>query len=161
MVTINVSAPEGVGFLPGTPHVSAILVVMPDPYQGEAVTRHFSSRPHHHMELMTSAAAALNFVKHIKPNLILLEYHLPDMDGLALYDLLHETRELACIPTIIFGVPLPTQALAFVRTQQLVILNTPIDLKTLGREMMQLGIPVTMNYQGTVGLLPLKIPKGV
>ncbi len=161
MVTINVSAPEGVGFLPRTPHVSAILVVVSDPYRGEAVTRHFSPKPHHHMKLMTSAEAALNFVKHIKPNLILLEYHLPDMDGLALYDLLHETRELACIPTIIFGVPLPTQALAVIKTQQLVILNTPVDLEALGREMMQPGIPDTMNYPGTVELLSLNIPKGV
>ena len=94
---------------------------------------------------MTSAAAALNFVKHIKPNLFLLEYHLPDMDGLTLYDLLHETRGLASIPTIIVGVPLPTQALAVIKTQRLILLSTPIDLEELRRDIAQLGLPFVMN----------------
>ena len=152
MVTINVSAPEDVGFLTRASRVRTILVVVPDPHLGDEVTRHFSCKPRHYMKQVTSAAAALDFTKHIKPNLFLLEYHLPDMDGLTLYDLLHETRELACIPTIIFGVPLPTQALAVIKTQRLVILNTPVDLEALGRDMMQLGIPITMNYQGTVEL---------
>lgn len=161
MVTISVSAPEDADFPARTSRVSTILVVVPDPYRGEAVTRHFISRPRHHVKLVISAAAALDFTKHIKPNLFLLEYYLPDMDGLTLYDLLHETRELACIPTIIFEVPLPTQALAIIKTQRLLLLNTPVDLEELGRDIMQLGIPITMNYQGTVELLPLKIPKGV
>jgi CheY-like chemotaxis protein len=87
----------------------------------------------------------LNFVKHIKPNLFLLEYHLPDMDGLALYDLLHETRELASIPAIVFGIPLPKQARAVIKTQRLVLMSTPIDLEGLGRDIVQLGIPFVMN----------------
>src|SRR6266567_459790 len=95
MVTVSVSAPREEGFLTMASLVRTILVVEHDPSQGESVTQHFSSKPHHYAKLVTSAAAALNFVKHIKPNLFLLEYHLPDMDGLALYDLLHETRGLA------------------------------------------------------------------
>ena len=91
------------------------------------------------------AAVSASFSKHVKPNLFLLEYHLPDMDGLALYDLLHETRELASTPAIIFGVPLPKQALAVIKTQRLVLLSTPIDLEELGRDMMQLGISFVMN----------------
>jgi len=125
--------------------VRTILVVEHDPSQGESVTQHFSSKPHHYAELVTSATAALNFVKHIKPNLLLLEYHLPDMDGLALYDLLHETRGFASIPAIIFGVPLPKQALAVIKTQRLVLLSTPIDLEELRRDIAQLGLPFVMN----------------
>src|SRR5579863_4387350 len=82
-----------------------------------------------------------------KPNLFLLEYHLPDMDGLTLYDLLQETRELACIPAIIVGVPLPKQALAVIKTQRLVLLNTPIDLEGLGRATVHLGIPFVMKEE--------------
>ena len=125
--------------------VRTILVVEHDPSQGEPVTRHFSFKPHHYAKRVTSAAAALNFVKYIKPNLFLLEYHLPDTNGLALYDLLRETKELASIPAIIFGVPLPTQALAVIKTQRLVLLNTPIDLEGLGRATVQLGIPFVMH----------------
>ncbi len=129
MVTVSVSAPREEGFLTMASLVRTILVVEHDPSQGESVTQHVSFKPHQYAKLVTSAAAALNFVKHIKPDLFLLEYHLPDIDGLALYDLLHETQELASIPAIIFGVPLPTQALAVVKTQRLVLLSTPIDLE--------------------------------
>ena len=145
MVTVSVSTPREEGFLTMASLFRTILVVEHDPSQGESVTQHFSSKPHHYTKLVTSAAAALNFVKHIKPNLFLLEYHLPDIDGLALYDLLHETRGLASIPAIIFGVPLPKQALAVIKTQRLVLLSTPIDLEELRRDIAQLGLPFVMN----------------
>jgi CheY-like chemotaxis protein len=143
MVTVSVSAPGEEGFLTMASLVRTILVVEHDPSQGESVTQHFSCKPHHYVKLVTSAAAALNFGKHIKPNLFLLQYHLPDIDGLALYDLLDETKELASIPAVIFGVPLPTQALAVVKTQRLVLLSTPIDLAGLGRAIVQLGRPLS------------------
>jgi CheY-like chemotaxis protein len=145
MVTISVSNPREDGLLTTSSLVRTILVVEHDLSQGESFTQHFSCKPHHYAKLVTSAAAALNFVTHIKPNLFLLEYHLPDLDGLALYDLLHETQELASIPAIIFGVPLPTQALAVIKTQRLALLSTPIDLVGLGRAIVQLGIPFVMN----------------
>ncbi len=145
MVTVSVSAPREEGFLTMASLVRTILIVEHDLSQGESFTQHFSCKPHHYAKLVTSAAAALNFVKHVKPNLFLLEYHLPDIDGLALYDLLHEIKDLASIPAIIFGVPLPKQALAVVKTQRLALLSTPIDLEGLGRDIVQLGIPFVMN----------------
>jgi len=54
-------------------------------------------------------------------------------------------RGLASTPAIIVGVPLPKQPLAVIKTQQLVLLSTPIDLEELGRDMMQLGISFVMN----------------
>ena len=92
MVTVSVSATGEEGFLTTDSFVKTILVVKHDPSQCEPVTQHFSCKPHHHAKVVTSAAAALNFVKYIKPNLFLLEHHLPGIDGLALYDLLRETE---------------------------------------------------------------------
>lgn len=140
MVTVSVSAVGEEGFPTMASLVRTIMVVGHDPSQGESITQHFSCKPHHYAKLMTSAAAALNFVKHIKPNLFVLEYHLPDMDGLALYELLHATKELASIPAIVFGVPLPTQARAVTKTQRLILLSTPIDLEGLRRDIVQPGI---------------------
>lgn len=147
MVTVRVSAPGEGGFLTMASLVRTILVVEHDPSQGESVTQRCSFKPHHYAKVVTSAAAALNFVKHIKPNLFLLEHHLPDIDGLALYDLLQETKELASIPAIIFGVPLPTQALAAIKTQRLVLLSTLFDLEGLGGDIVQLGMPFVMNEE--------------
>ena len=145
MVTVSVSAPGEEGFLTMASLVRTILVVERDSSHDEPITWHFLCKPHHYARVVTSAAAALNFVKHIKPNLFVLEYHLPDMNGLALYELLHETKELASIPAIIFGIPLPTQALAATKTHQLVLLSTPIALGGLGGDIVQLGIPLVVN----------------
>jgi CheY-like chemotaxis protein len=145
MVTVSVSASREAGLLTMASLVRTILIVEHDPPQGESFIQHFSFRPHQYAKRVTSAAAALNFVKHIKPDLFLLEYHLPDRDGLALHDLLHETKELASIPAIIFGAPLPAQALATHKMQRLVLLGTPIDLERLGRVIVQLGIPFVLS----------------
>jgi CheY-like chemotaxis protein len=133
------------GLLTTASRVRTILVVEHDSYQAESFTRHLSFKPHQYAKRVTSAAAALHFVTHIKPNLFLLQYHLPDMDGLTLYDRLRERRGLASIPAIIVGVPLPQQALAVIKTQHLVLLSTPIDLEELGRDLVQLGISFVMN----------------
>src|SRR5450759_2951385 len=103
MVTLSVSAPGEDGLLTTSSLVGTILVVEHDSSQDESFTLHLSFKPHQYMKLVTSVAAALDFVKHIKPNLFLLQYHLPDLDGLALYDRLHETQGLASIPAIILG----------------------------------------------------------
>ena len=99
---------------------------------------------------MTSVAAALNFVKYIKPNLFLLEHRPPGIDGLALYELLHETKELASIPAIIFGVPLPTQALAGIKTQRAVLLGTLIELEGLGIDREEVIVGGTLAIQTLV-----------
>jgi hypothetical protein len=57
----------------------------------------------------------------------------------------HETKELASIPAIIFGAPLPAQALATNKMQRLVLLGTPIDLERLGRVIVQLDIPFVLS----------------
>jgi CheY-like chemotaxis protein len=147
MVTLSVSAPGEDGLLTTSSLVGTILVVEHDSSQDESFTLHLSFKPHQYMKLVTSVAAALDFVKHIKPNLFLLQYHLPDLDGLALYDRLHETQGLASIPAIILGVPLPKKARAVIKTQQLVLLSTPIDLEELGRAIVQLGISFVMNTE--------------
>jgi CheY-like chemotaxis protein len=54
-----------------------------------------------HVFLASNAAAALNFVKHITPNLLILEYRLPDMNGIELYDQLQAINRLHDVPALI------------------------------------------------------------
>ncbi len=147
MVTVSVSAIGEGGFSTMASLVRTILIVEHDPSQGEPVTQHFSFKPHHHAKVVTSAAAALNFVKYIKPDLFLLDHHLPGIDGLALYELLHETKELASIPAIIFGVPLPTQAHTVSKTQRVVLLGTLIELEGLGIDIEEVIMGGTLAIQ--------------
>ena len=150
MVTVSISAPEEEGFPTMASLVRTILVVEHDPSYSEPVTQHFSFKPHQYAKRVTSAAAALNFVKYIKPDLFLLEHHLPGIDGLALYDLLHETKELASIPAIIFGVPLPIQAHAGIKTRRVVLLSTLIELEGLGIDIEEVIMAGTLAIQTQV-----------
>jgi CheY-like chemotaxis protein len=136
-MTITARAPVSGedGLLTRSSLIRMILVVEHDPEKNESFTQFLPSKPHQYVKLVGSAAAALNFVKHIKPDLFLVKHHLPDIDGLTLYDLLHETRGLASIPVIIVGVPLPQPALAVIKTQHLVVLSTAIGLEELVHDM--------------------------
>ena len=53
----------------------------------------------HHMD----ARNALQAAKHVMPHLLLLDYSLPDMNGLELYDWLQSFEHLKNIPTILMS----------------------------------------------------------
>ena len=115
--------------------VRSILVVSSNGEGRASITRLFTVKARHYAVVVSNGAAALDFVKSIKPHLLLVDYRLSDMNGLDLYDLVHETQGLADVPAIIVGVPLPRQTLAVITRQQLVLLNSYIDLQALLSEM--------------------------
>src|SRR5207244_9545966 len=57
----------------------------------------------YHVFWATNGLAALHFTKHVKPRLFLLDYYLPDMNGIQLYDRLHARKELEAVPALIMG----------------------------------------------------------
>jgi len=61
--------------------------------------------------LVTDGFQALKMVHELKPSLFLVDYQLPGMDGIALYDHLHAITDLADIPAIIISANLPTRSL--------------------------------------------------
>jgi CheY-like chemotaxis protein len=135
MVTARASVSREDDLLTTSSLIRTILVVEHDPDKGESFTQLLPCKPHQYVKWVGSGAAALNFVTHIKPDLFLLTYRLPDIDGLTLYDLLHETEGLTSTPAIIVGAPLPKQTLAVIKTQQLVMLSTFVGLEELVRDM--------------------------
>jgi CheY-like chemotaxis protein len=118
--------------------VKVILVVSSNGDRKASFIRLLANEPRHYAKVVTSGSDALNFVKHIKPQLLMLDYDLPDMNGIDLYELLLEAQQMADVPAIIVGVPLPKQALAVTR-KQLVLLSSHIDLQTLLREMRKIS----------------------
>jgi CheY-like chemotaxis protein len=137
MVTVTAPVSGEDGLLTRSSLIRTILVVEPGPEKNESFAQLLPSKPHQYVKLVGSTAAALDFVKHIKPDLFLVKHHPPDIDALTLYDLLHETRGLASIPAIIVGVPLPQPALAVIKTQHLVVLSTAIGLEELIHDMIR------------------------
>ena len=55
----------------------------------------------YHPVWVTESERALQVVKHIRPHLFLLDYHLAGMKGIALYEHLHTTPGLEAIPAVV------------------------------------------------------------
>jgi len=71
--------------------------------------------------------AALKLVRHFTPCLFILDYGLPDMNGIELYDRLHSNHVLAPIPAILITASrqLPQQQ---IQQRQLIAFRKPFKL---------------------------------
>lgn len=81
--------------------IKTILVVEDDPASGAFFVQAFLQETPYQPLLVTSGSEALKAVRDIKPDLLLIDYRLPDMNGFVLYDQLHATKELEDVPTIL------------------------------------------------------------
>lgn len=61
----------------------------------------------------------------IKPSLFILDYQLPRMNGIELYDKLHAIETLANVPAIMMSAGLPDKEL---EKRKILGMNKPIDL---------------------------------
>lgn len=75
----------------------------------------------------TNGMAALNFTRHVKPALFLLDYYLPDMNGIQLYDQLHMRKELETVPALIIGASLGVAA-DDIKLRRLRAMEKPFDV---------------------------------
>ncbi len=112
----------------GNTHVKTILIVTDDSVNGDFYHLAITSATPHRVVLVHTGVEALNVVKHITPHLLLLDYLLPDMNGLNLYDQLNALTDLATVPTIIVTADLPEYVLRAIRNSGVVILSKPFDL---------------------------------
>ena len=77
-----------------------ILIVEDDASFGDFLCRAVSDETPHQAIHVTDSTQALNTLQEVTPDLIILDYHLPNMNGIELYDLLHAKKELEHVPTI-------------------------------------------------------------
>jgi len=78
----------------------AILVVEDDTSIREVLAVVISQETPYHALIVPDGFQALNVIKDIVPDLFLLDYRLPRMNGKELYNHLHTTKGLEHIPTI-------------------------------------------------------------
>jgi CheY-like chemotaxis protein len=105
-----------------------ILIVEDDALIGEVFVQAISEETAHQALLVPDGFGALEIVKTYRPDLIMLDYHLPRMNGLELYDRLHAIKELENVPTI-----LTTAGVMHYDIQQrhLIGISKPVDLNKL------------------------------
>lgn len=102
-----------------------ILLVEDDANIGEVFIQAIVQETSYFAVLATSGQEALALAKNIKPNLFILDYQLPRMNGLELYDTLHAMTDFERIPAMMMSARLPHQELA---KRNIIGLSKPIDL---------------------------------
>lgn len=119
--------------------MKTILIVEDDPGIGQYISLAISHETPYLALLVTDSVRALEVVKHIRPNLFILDYRLSSMNGVELYDQLHLTEGLETIPAIIMSASLPREQLENeIKQRQLVALPNFHDLDNL------LSVPIPM-----------------
>jgi DNA-binding response OmpR family regulator len=105
--------------------VKTILVVEDDTDIGMFLVQAISQETHYQALLVADGMQALNVVASIKPNLFILDYQLPSMNGIELYDQLQETQELQGTPAILISARLPRREIA---RRKVVGMTKPLEL---------------------------------
>ena len=108
-----------------------ILVVEDDEFISIFLAEAISQETAYHPLLVSDGFEALKVTHDIKPSLFLLDYRLPKMNGVELYDQLHAREELETVPAIILSANLPLHELT---KRGLVGLKKPFDLDHLLQE---------------------------
>ena len=108
--------------------VKTILVVEDDTDIGMLIDAVISAETSYQTLWVTDGLQALKVVQDIKPDMFLLDYFLPLMDGIELYDRLHALKELETIPTVMMSARLPTKE---IEKRKILGLKKPFELQEL------------------------------
>ena len=106
---------------------NTILLVEDDPNIGSFIVEAIAQETPYRAIVASDSNAALKLVRHFTPCLFILDYGLPGMNGIELYDRLHIIKELAPIPTILITANrhVPQQQ---IQQRQLITFMKPLEL---------------------------------
>lgn len=106
-------------------HKKMILLVEDDVNIGEVLTQAINQETSYTALLVADGLEALQALEEIEPSLFILDYQLPHMNGIDLYDKLHTIEALVHVPTIMMSARLPQQELD---KRHILGMHKPIDL---------------------------------
>lgn len=102
-----------------------VMIVEDDMHIGAFLVEAISGETPYHALLVNNGAEALETLQHLKPHLLILDYHLPGIDGLEVYDRVHAMPEMQAVPAIMMSARLPQREL---EKRSIVGINKPFDL---------------------------------
>jgi DNA-binding response OmpR family regulator len=97
---VQEEAREGQG---ASPTAKTIFLVEDDEGIGAFLVSAIEQETSYHALLLADSFQALQAVHESKPDLLILDYHLPRMNGLQLYDYLQAQEGLTDVPTIMIS----------------------------------------------------------
>ena len=80
-----------------------VLVVEADAEIGSLLVQAIKEKTSYQAFLVTNGIQALQITREVTPDLFVLDYRLPGMDGFELYKLLHTMEELEYVPAILMS----------------------------------------------------------
>jgi DNA-binding response OmpR family regulator len=107
-----------------------ILIAEDDIPYGKLLARVITEATPYKVVLIQDAYKVLKYTQEIKPNLIILDYVLPHMNGIQLYDYLHARKELKDTPAIVISASLDIIEQEL-RDRNLISLSKPVNLYEL------------------------------
>ena len=109
---------------------NTILLVEDDPNIGSFLMEAIAQETPYRAIVASDSHAALKLVRHFTPSLFILDYGLPGMNGIELYNRLHVNHELASIPAILITANrhIPQQQ---IQQRQLITFMKPLELDVL------------------------------
>ena len=105
-----------------------ILLVEDDASIGDVLLHVLKNETSYHVVLATNSIEAFHLIHQVKPCLFLLDYHLPGMNGLDLYDHLHVMKGLEAIPALFMSANIPRQE---AEKRHVLVLHKPFDIDDL------------------------------
>ncbi|HCI80512.1 MAG TPA: response regulator [Ktedonobacter sp.] len=105
--------------------LKTILLVEDDVPIGEVLVQAITQETTHITVVAQSGEEALKLIESIKPSLLILDYRLPGMTGLDVYDDIHGREEFMDVPAMMISAQLPTNEL---KKRKITGMNKPLDL---------------------------------
>lgn len=91
--------------------LQTVMIVEDDAHIGAFLVEAITQETPYHAMLVANGVEALKTVKSLKPSLLILDYHLPGINGLELYDQIHAMPQLMEVPAIMMSARLPRNEL--------------------------------------------------
>ncbi len=108
--------------------MKTILLVEDDSIISELLIQMITQETPYNVCSAPNALVALELIKNIKPQLLILDYWLPFIQGIELYDRLHNTEGLEEVPAIMLSVNAPLRE---IKQRQMTYIRKPFDMPRL------------------------------
>ena len=105
-----------------------ILLVEDDSIISELLIQMITQETHYKIFSVPDGLEALDLVKNIKLQLLILDYWLPFIHGIELYDRLHNTEGLEEVPVIMLSVNAPVKE---INQRHMIYIKKPFDMPKL------------------------------
>ncbi|MFL5590623.1 MAG: response regulator [Ktedonobacteraceae bacterium] len=110
--------------------VKTVFIVEDDEAIGELLVQAIEQETSYQAVLASDGFQALKMLRTVKPDLLILDYGLPDMNGLEFYDTIHTVKALKHLPVLIVSAE-TVRIQKEIKARQLSQLQKPFELTSL------------------------------